>query len=211
MKRVLSLLVMACVPATPARAYVDNAPSLGRVIEDASNIVVLEVEKVSKEKRVIIYKKVADLKGKHPGEQVKHQLTDGLHPREPKLILDWAEPGKTAVCFHNRKVSLICLGSYWYECAAHVEPWWTMTRGMPELSLSYFGSTGKLQNHVTDILAGKEVVITAVTHGTGGFRGYDAVIYKDLLRGNEHPVWRLRASLQMPGNVYHTASDPKFV
>ena len=41
-----------------------------------------------------------------------------------------------------------------------------MTRGMPEQALAYFGPASKLREHVTAMLAGKEVVITAVTHGT---------------------------------------------
>jgi HEAT repeat protein len=86
-----------------------------------------------------------------------------------------------------------------------------MSRGLPEQSLAYFGSAARLRSHIGAMLAGKEVVITAVTHGTPGFRGYEAVAYKDLLRGNGFPVWRLRASLDMPRNVYHTATDPKCI
>lgn len=218
MKRFFWLAALAVLSASPAQAYVDDAPSLGQILKDSSNIVALKVDKVSKEKRVIIFQKLADLKGKSPAEPIKHHITDGLHPREPKLIMDWAEPGKVAVCFHNGKTGQVCLGSYWYECAVLAQPptagtgiWWSMTRGMPEQALAYFGPASKLRDHVTAMLAGKEVVITAVTHGTPGFRGYDAVAYKDLLRGKDYPVWRLRAGLDMPRNVYHTATDPKYI
>ena len=39
-------------------------------------------------------------------------------PREPRFILDWAEPGKVAICFTQGNVSLLCLGNHWYECHA---------------------------------------------------------------------------------------------
>jgi HEAT repeat protein len=218
MKRFLCVTLVAVVSTAPLRAYVDDAPSLGQIIKDSSNIVVLQVDKVSNEKRVIIFQKLADLKGKSPAEPIKHHITDGLHPREPKLVMDWAEPGKLAIGFHNGKTCQVCLGSYWYECAVLAQApgagagnWWSMTRGMPEQAMAYFGPAAKLREHVTAMLAGKEVVITAVTHGTPGFRGYDAVAYKDLLRGKDFPVWRLRASLDMPRNVYHTATDPKYI
>ena len=70
----------------------------------------------------IVREKVADLKGEDSPAQVKHLITDGFHPREPKVVIDWAEPGKTAVCFQTDKVCLICIGSYWYECGARESP-----------------------------------------------------------------------------------------
>src|SRR5437763_1939908 len=115
MKRCLYAAVALLGLATPSPAYIDASPTLGRLAKDATNVVVLRVEKVSREKRVIIYRKVADLKGDYPAGQVKHQITDGWHPREAKLVLEWAEPGKLAVCFHNGKVVETCIGDYWYE------------------------------------------------------------------------------------------------
>jgi len=204
------LMVVLFAPAS-SPAYIEDTPSLGRLIKDSANIYLLEVEKVSKEKRAIVYRKVADLKGKSAGD-VKHHIGDGFHSREPNLILDWAEPGKLAICFQTGKTAQVCLGHYWYECVAQEEaPWWSMTRGAPERTLAYFGSVARLRGHITAMLAGRAVVITAVTHGTPAFRGYEPVPYKDLLRGTEFPVWRLRASLAMPRNVYQTATDPKWV
>lgn len=209
MKRTLLVLLVLLAPET-ARAYVEDTPSLGKLIRDSANIYVVEVEKVSKEKRAIIYRKVADLKGKFTGE-IKHNIGDGLHPREPKQILDWAEPGKLAMIFQAGKTAQVCIGPYWYECAEQEPPWWRMTRGAPERSLAYLGSVTRLRGHVAAMLAGKEVVITAVTHGTPAFRGYEPVIYKEQFRSTAYPVWRLRASLMMPGNVYHTATDPRWI
>ena len=184
-----AMLKRFCLPilllgaAAPARAYVDAAPTLGSVIKEADSIVVLQVEKVSKDKRVIIYKKIATLKGDDTAEQVKHAITDGLHPREPKLVMDWAEPGRVAVCFQSGTVAQTCIGPFWYECAAQQPPWWRMTYGRWDLSLAYAGSATKLRRAVADMLAGKEVVITTAVHGAQGIAAYDAVAYKSPLHG----------------------------
>lgn len=77
---------------------------------DVTSIVRLQVEKVSVEKRAIIWKKIGDVKGKKPADQFKHQLSDGGHPREPKGILERARPGRVAIGFINDKVFLLSPG-----------------------------------------------------------------------------------------------------
>src|SRR5438552_17622075 len=91
LKRVVFATVCLLGLAAPAWAYIDASPTLGRVVKESTNIMVLRVEKVSKDKGVIIYTKVEDLKGKFPTDQIKHRITEGWHPGESKLILDWAE------------------------------------------------------------------------------------------------------------------------
>jgi len=187
-----------------AEAYIDTCPSLGSALSASTSIVVLEVEKVSLEKRVIIYKKTADLKGTHPEDRIKHVLTDGAHPREPKGILDWARPGRTALGFHNGKIFVTCLGSLWYESALTESSWWTMTRGCPEMLYSYAGSVDRLRRHVVDMLTGKEVVVTAVSYaGTSSTNFTMAIHYRSSLRGV--PLCRLKAGLQ------HTTYRPQQV
>jgi HEAT repeat protein len=209
MKRLLFTIV-ALLWNSSAQAYVDASPSLGSVIRDSSNIAVLEVTKVNVEKRVIIYKKVADLKGRHPTEEVRHAIGEGNHPREPKAVLDLAKPGTIAICFHNGKVAQTCLGKYWYEAAASQEaPWWRMTYGRTELSLAYWGSTSKLRNLLAEILAGKTVVITAISHGVNDYGAYGDVMNKKVLGGKDTPIWRIYASLNMPAMTYQIGRDPK--
>lgn len=210
MKRLLGLTVIATLWSAPARAYVDGSPTLGSVIRDSSHIVVLEVTKVNAEKRVIVYKKVADLKGQHPTDEVRHAIGEGSHPREPKTVLDLAKPGAIAICFHNGKVAQTCLGKYWYEAVAAGEaPWWSMTYGRSELSLAFFGSTTKLRGQLTEILAGKTAVITAVVHASNDYWAHGDVLNKKVLGGKDSPVWRIRARLDMPGMSYQLARDPK--
>ncbi len=63
MKQACSILVILFGLAGPLAGYIDTAPTLGRIIQESNFIVVLEVSQVSREKRVIVYRKVADLKG----------------------------------------------------------------------------------------------------------------------------------------------------
>jgi HEAT repeat protein len=206
---------------TPAAAYIAAMPTLGKVTTDASHIVVLEVDKVSRDRWVVIFKKVADLKGKESPDVAKHKLTDGFHPRQARTILDWAEPGKTAVCFLNEKASLTCIGGFWYQCAAAEDSWWTMTAGRPELSYAYSGSTAKLRDRLTAMLAGREVVVPALKYrqltlepGGGVGRKWEdldtveAVGSRRLMRGKDWPICRIKASLKMPNTIpelfYHS-------
>jgi hypothetical protein len=130
MKRLMCLLFVFCATTSAAWAYVEVPYTLGRVVNESTNVVLMKVEKVNKERKLIYYKKIADLKGKHPAEQFKHQITDGGHPREPRGILDWARPGRVAIGFINDKVFLTYTGRVWYESAAGEPPWWVMTRGL---------------------------------------------------------------------------------
>ena len=126
------LTLVACLVALriagPAWGYIDYNPTLGDVVNASATIQVLRVDKVSKEKRVIVLSRVADLKGKG-ANQVKLALAKEFHglPRDAEALLDWAEPGKTAVFFHNKSQSYICLGKRWYEPFAMPEPGWWQT------------------------------------------------------------------------------------
>jgi HEAT repeat protein len=207
MKRLLCLIVAVFGLARPAHGYIDAAPTLGRLLNDSTNVVVLRVEKVSRDRRAIIFSKVADLKGKHPGERIKHRIDGGLHPRESKVVQDWAEPGKIAVCFQTGREAVTCIGPYWYQSAAQDDEWWSMVRGRWDLALAYLGSAERLREHVTAMLAGREVVITAIRLDEHGAKTYQAVYSKNLAPGTPRPVWRLRASLNMPGTVEEAAND----
>jgi HEAT repeat protein len=200
MKRLPLLPLIVCGSAAPAHAYIEGGtPTLGKLTNDAVHVVVLRVDKVNLERRVIIFNKIADLKGKDPQVQAKHQVTDGSHPGEPRTLLDWAEPGKIAVCFHNGKVCQTCIGTYWYQCSATEAPWWTMTSGKPELAYAYSGSAAKLRDHVAQMLDGREAIITALKYdGRHRWETFEAVCSGRLMRGKEWPLWRLRASLTMP-------------
>src|SRR5262245_52684427 len=86
----------------PATAYVEAPHTLGLVCRDSTNIVLVQVTKVNVERGLIVFKKVEDLKGKHPQDEIKHNIGKrGFHPREWQNVMNWAAEGKLAVFFHN--------------------------------------------------------------------------------------------------------------
>jgi HEAT repeat protein len=211
MTRLLLLAVVGLGNTGPAHAYIDAAPTLGLLINNADRIGLLRVDQVSRAKRVIIYQKVADLKGTLPAGPIKHKITDGQHPREPRLILDWAQPGQTVVYFEAGKVSLTCLGPVWYESSAGQAPWWIMNRRRAELSQAYFGSVTRLRKHVAAILAGREVVLSAVRHQAPESQGHEALVFKDRLLGPKIPLCRVKASLRRATYMDRTTNNPDFL
>src|SRR5436309_1883734 len=149
----------------PAQAYVEVPYTLGKVIAESTNIVVMRVEAVDKTKNLIIYRKVRDLKGTHGPEVIKHNIARaGFHPREWQYTMEWAEVGKTAVFFHNGGASETCTGTYWYQAYPGGE-WWNMSHGEPFLLRSFAGNPDKLIAAVTDMLAGKEAVVPCMVDG----------------------------------------------
>jgi hypothetical protein len=168
MKKFLLAAVAGLLWASPAPAYIDHFGlyTLRAVIDQSPDVAILRVEKVSREKGVIIFSKVADLKGKFPDGECKQQISEGFRAREPRLILNWAEPGRTAVAFSNGATAQVCAGSFWYEAAARKEApgWWGLTHVQSILAYAYCGSVEKLKTSVSEMLAGKEVVIPAVAY-----------------------------------------------
>src|SRR4051794_13684781 len=97
---VVSLGAALCWHAAHQRgdAYIEAAHSFGAVVAQSSHIFLMRVESVDRDKKIIIYRKVQDIKNKHPHEIIKHNLTNaGIRPTEAKTALDLAEPGKLAV------------------------------------------------------------------------------------------------------------------
>ncbi len=149
----------------PATAYVEVAISLADMIKQSTNVVQMQVVKVDREKNLIIYQKLQDIKGKHPQEQIKHNIgRGGLRPGEWQEIMNWAEVGKTATFFHNGGASETYIGVTWYQAYPQGE-WWGMSHGEPFLLRSYAGKVDKLPEIVGDIHAGKEVVVPCMIDG----------------------------------------------
>ena len=173
----------------PAQAYVEAPHSLGQVIALSTNVMVVRVEQVDKTKNLIIYRKVRDLKGTHPTDVIRHNIgRGGFNPREWQYTMDWAEVGKTAVFFHNGGAGEMCIGTYWYQIYPGGD-WWNLSHGEPYLLRSYAGSVDKLAAAVTDIVAGREVVVPCMVDGN-----------KDDLHLRRGRIQRLRASLKLDYN-----------
>ncbi|MFO0871561.1 MAG: VCBS repeat-containing protein [Pirellulales bacterium] len=167
-------------------AYVEIPYSLGRVVQESTSISLLRVEKVDKERNLILFRKVQDLKGTQPGEVIRHNIgRGGFHEREWKAIMEWAEPGRVAVFFNNGGASETCIANYWYQAYAGGE-WWNMSHGEPYMLRSFAGNPEKLATLVTAMVAGQEVVAPCMVDGD-----------KQALQQRNGRVQRLRASLKI--------------
>jgi len=185
---VRSALVAIAVLAIPSagRAYVEAPLSLGAVIQQSTHIVLMTVTKVDKANNLIIYQKVADIKGKYPTDVIKHNIgRGGLRAGEWQEIMNWAEPGKTAVFCHNGSASETFIGVTWYQAYPGGE-WWNMSHGEPFLLRSFAGKPDKLASVCREILDNKEVIASCMLDGD-----------KEALHSKKAKIQRLKASLKI--------------
>jgi hypothetical protein len=186
----LTVLAAAAIAALwPARslAFVEIPYTLGKVINDSTNILIIRVEKVNKENNQIIFRKVEDIKGKHPTDVIKHNIGKArlMNDREWSVTMQWAEVGKTAVMFHNGGASETCIGVYWHQ-AYNGGEWWNQSHGEPYLLRSYCGNIDKLIAAVKEIVAGREVVVPCMVDGD-----------KNALHMGTAKIQRMKASLKL--------------
>src|SRR5437773_1808958 len=97
--------VFLCVPAAvlagllllsdppQGRAYVGGPPlSLGMLCYWSTHVTVVRVEALDRDKGVVIFRKVRDVKGKWPADEIRHAFPTGFANRAH--VLNWAEVGK---------------------------------------------------------------------------------------------------------------------
>src|SRR5579871_3635051 len=183
---VVATLTLAWAMLPNAFAYIEAPQSLGSVCQQSTNIMVCVVEKVDREKNLIIYRKVEDLKGKHPTDIIRHNIgRGGYNPREWQYSMEWAEVGKIAIFFHNGGAGEMCLGNYWYQIYPGGD-WWNMSHGEPFLLRSFAGKAEKLIPIVKDIVAGKDTIAPCMVDGN-----------KDDLHMKRAKIQRLKVSLKL--------------
>lgn len=169
-----------------SQAYVEAPMSLGAIVQQSTNIVLMRVESVDKDKNLIIYRKIRDIKGKHPQDVIKHNIgKGGLRPNEWKPQMDWAEPGKTAVFFYQGNASETCIGTWWYQAYGGGE-WWNHSHGEPFLLRSFAGNPDKLAGIVDQMLTGQEVAAPCMIDGN-----------KEDLHNRRAKIQRLKVSLKL--------------
>ncbi len=189
----LGAFVLLCA-GPPATAYIEAPYSLGRLVAESTNILVVQVEKVDKENNRVLYKKIRDIKGVHGTDVLVHNIAKaGFHPREWQTVMAWAEPGKLGMFFYNGGASETAIDTYWYQCYGGGRDW-GMSHGEPFLLRSYAGKVEKLAMAVEEILANREVIVPAMQDGD-----------KNLLHVRQAKVQRLRASLKLQD--YNAARD----
>jgi len=184
--RYLAAVVAVGFVALPARAYVEAPMSLGALVQQSVVICSMVVTKVDKANNLIIFQKVADIKGKHPQDTIKHNIgKGGLRPGEWQEIMNWAEVGKPAIFCHNGSASETYIGPTWYQAYPNGE-WWGMSHGEPFLLRSYAGKVAKFPQVARDIIAGKEVPVPCMVDGD-----------KEALHKKTAKMQRMKASLKL--------------
>lgn len=187
-------LAIGLLQTRRAQSYIEVPYTLGKLVNDSTNIVYVRVEKVDREKNTITYRKIEDIKGKHPTDEIKHNIAkSGFHPREWQNIMAWAEVGKTAVFMHNNSASETCIDMYWYQCYPGGE-WWNMWHAEPFLLRSFAGKPDKLAAAIKQMLAGQEVVVPCMVDGD-----------KNAIALRTAKVQRIKASLALQD--YNAARD----
>jgi len=185
----MRLVVLTTLPvlafAAPSHAYIEAPHTLGRCIHESTNVVLVELTKVNTEKNLLIYKKVADIKGKYPADEIKHNIGNrGFHEREWKGVMTWAQVGKRAVFFCNAEASETCIGTYWYQ-AYREGDWWGLSHAEPFLLRTFYGDPDKLADHCQRIVKGEEIAVTCLADGN-----------KEQLHQRKGKVQRMKASLK---------------
>ena len=180
-----ALVLAGAFPGRAAWAYVEAAYPLGKLIAESTNIVLLRLEQVDKQKNLLIFRKIRDIKGTHQGETVKHNIgRRGFHPREWQNVMAWAEVGRTALFFHNRSAGEACIHNYWYQ--VYAGDWWGMSHAEPYLLRTFAGRPERLAAAVSAVLAGQEAVVPCMVDGD-----------KQALQLRTAKIQRMKASLKI--------------
>lgn len=167
-----------------AAAYVDGGPAtLGGLCAMSSHITVVRIEHCNADKRVMVYRKVADLKGNYPRETIRH-IFGPTHGTKPDL-LQRAQVGKTAILFsYNYGPGYDRYGGAEEAAGGLVRSYTYVDRQLyicyvgnldggrcddPRLLPQKFcGSPERLRVAVTEILGGKEAVIPCIVNDAQG-------------------------------------------
>lgn len=173
--------------ASPARAYIGGPPAtLGLMCAWSTHIILVKVEKIDKDKNVIVFRKQRDVKGKWPADVVRQNIGSGAAERQH--IMQWAEVGKTTMIFalESYKWSHTYIDSLWYASNTADWQWWNMSHVEPILLRGFSGKQEKLIAAVNAIQTGQEVVVPCMV----GDNMNDLALRRAKLQ-------RLRASLKL--------------
>lgn len=155
------MLVMA-LAARPLVGYIHFPPlTMEKMCKTSTNIRVLAVKKHDREKGVIVYEAVENLKGKSvTGIAFRHVIPKDTGGAKP--IFDRVGAGKQAVMFTIEGNEIACgyvfIDKFCYSVDRNKKgDIWLLIRVDPEMSACFHGSVETLQQVTKDILADKAV------------------------------------------------------
>jgi hypothetical protein len=156
---IAGFLVTVSLPA-PAAAYIGGPPgTLGLMCSWSTHVMIVKVERFDRDKGVVIFRKVQDVKGKWPVEVIRQRFAPAL--AQQLRIMDWAEAERTTVMFalESYRWSHTYIDGAWYAANTGDWQWWNVAHVEPLLLRWYSGRATRLADSARAILAGKEVVV----------------------------------------------------
>jgi hypothetical protein len=161
--RVAGIAMIFMLVASPSPAYIHFPPmTMPKMCKDSMSIRVLGVTRFDREKGVVVYEVLEQLKGQKPRNMsFRHVIrkdADGVKP-----ILDWVDK-KQAVMFTIEAGGIGCgyvfIDKYCYSVDYNRSgDYWLLIRAEPNMSACYYGSAEKLHTLAKEILDGKEVQV----------------------------------------------------
>lgn len=183
----LGVWVVLIAAPRPAEAYIGGPPaSLGMMCHWSTHVITVKVEKIDKEKGVIVWRKLNEYKGKWPADVIRQVIPAGLAERQH--IFGWAEVGKTTVMFalESYRWGHTYIDGLWYAANTADWQWWNVSHGEPIVLRTFSGKPDRLIGACSSILAGKEVVVPCLMDAP-----------PEDLRLRKAKVQRLKASLKL--------------
>ena len=204
-------LILAClVPADPARAYVDLAPTLAKVIADSQKIQLVEVAQFNQANHTLTLTPIRALKGDLDTNSIQHDVAAAGGSLVPRAIQQWAGPGARGVLFGSRATELVCIGEGWYAVRSSGNGIWKLGADRADLPLAYYGSVSRLADGITRMLAGRDAILTTVQHGVEGAASFDVALNRASLPGLLH-LQRIHANMSMPAQVMGVSDNPAYL
>ena len=161
-----------CFAPDNAIAYIASPPTtLGSMFKESTHVIIVKVEILDRDKNVIIWRKLRDVKGKWPSDLVKQNIGGETPDKEVtaarKYIMKWAEIGKTTVMFAqgSNKWGRTYIDQQWYCGPSADWQWWSMSHGEPLLRKVYTGKADDLVTAIEAIAARKEVIVPCMVEG----------------------------------------------
>ena len=209
-QRLLPLTLAGLFLANPARAFVDLAPTLAKIIADSQKIQLVEVAQFNPEQHTLLLHGVRALKGGLDGNPIQHDVAAAGGSLVPRSIQQWAAPGARGVLFLSRATELLCLGEGWYAVRSSGNGEWKLSADRADLPLAYYGTVSRLAEGITRMLAGRDAILTTVQHGVDDAASFDLALNRASLPGLIR-VQRIRANLAMPATVAAVSANPAYL
>jgi HEAT repeat protein len=204
-------LILAClIPANHARAYVDLAPTLSKVIADSQKILLVEVAQFNQANHTLTLTPIRALKGDLDTNSIQHDVAAAGGSLVPRAIQQWAGLGARGVLFGSRTTELVCIGEGWYAVRSSGNGVWKLGADRADLPLAYYGSVSRLADGITRMLAGRGAILTTVQHGAEGAASFDVALNRASLPGLLH-LQRIHANMSMPTTVMAVSDNPAYL